>query len=78
MGTIKITVGNSYLHGIQEEFICSNVDIADLDEVDYCVSECVGQFLENHEDIFNQLDISYDKRVDSCCYIIEEVFPDEF
>lgn len=78
MGIIKITIGNSFLHGIHEEFICSKVDILDLEEIDYCVSECIGHFLENHEYDLNQFEVSLDTLVDNCYYTIEEVVSDEF
>ena len=77
MAIIKVTIKNGYLHNITEEFVCSNVDISILDEIDYCVEECVGQYLEMHEDVIHTLDASWDQIADACHYTIEEVFEHE-
>ena len=73
MGSIKVTVGNSYLFSVIEEFICSNIDISDKEEMEYCAEECVGQYLEMHNDIINTLDADWDSVVEACYYSIEEV-----
>lgn len=71
MNTVKITVGNSYLPNLFEEFICA-VDIEDLNEVDYCAEECVGQYLEMHEDAIHELDVAFETVAESCFYIAEQ------
>lgn len=77
MGTIVVTVGNRYLHGITEEFICRNVDVSDYDEMEYCAEECVGEYLDMHADVIHSLDVSYDALYDECYYSIEEVAPND-
>ncbi len=73
MGSIKVTVGNSYLFSVVEEFICTNVDILDKEEMEYCAEECVGQYLEMHNDLINILDADWDSVVEACYYSLEEV-----
>ena len=53
MAMLKVTVGNRYMGGVVEEFICLNVDISELEEVNYAIDECVGAFVDMHEDFFN-------------------------
>jgi hypothetical protein len=71
--TIRVTVRNSYLHRITEEFICSGVDVSDLEEMEYCAEECVGQYLDMHTDIINRLDVDFETLAEACYYSIEEV-----
>ena len=77
MNIIKVTVGNSYVHNIIEEFICSNIDISDAEEIEYCAEECCGQYLDMHGDIINSLDVDWDIFAEACYYMIEEVNPHE-
>lgn len=79
MNTIKVTVGNHFFHGVIEEFICSKVDISDLEEMEYCAEECVGQYMDMHEDMARGYcpDISYEDLVEACYYSIEEVIANE-
>lgn len=79
MGTIKVTVSNSYLHNIVDEFICTNVDMSDLNEVDYCAEECVGQYLEAHEDVIHAKcpDINFETIAEKCYYFVEEVIDND-
>ena len=74
MATIKVTVKNGYLHGIVEEFICCNVDVSDLAEIDYCVDECIGQYLDMHGDAICARcpDLDMETINDSFIYIVEE------
>ena len=76
MGTIKVTVGNRYLNGVREEFICSNVDISNKEEMEYAAEECVGAFFDMYHYFFEYetSDISYDEKYEACYYSIEEVF----
>jgi len=79
MNAIKVTIGNSYLHGLIEEFICDRVDITNKEEMEYCAEECVGAYLDMHADvIFAKLpDVNSDEIYDACYYTIEEVTPNE-
>ena len=79
MNAIKVTVGNSYLHNLTEEFICYQVDTTNKEEMDYCAKECVGAYLDMHADvIFAKVsDIDSDKIYDACYYMIEEVTANE-
>ena len=79
MATIKITLGNRYISGICEDFICHNVDIFDRDEVEYCVDECCGVFLDNNSNMVTAAlrNISEDTLYEGFSYVIEEVFYDE-
>ena len=74
MNTIKVTVGNSFFHGVIEEFITA-VDISDLDEVEMAAGECCGEYLELHGDLIHALtpDIDWETIADACFYSIEEV-----
>ena len=78
MSAIKITVGNSYIHNLTEEFICIDVDISDPEEVAYCAEECCGQYLDMHGDIINSLNIDWDTFAQACHYMIEEANTNEF
>ena len=77
MATIKVTVGNSYIHNLKEEFFCVDVDMSDLEEIEYCAEECCGQYLDMHGDIINTLDVNWETFAEACYYTIEEVNPNE-
>lgn len=70
---IIITITNPYAPNISESFYYPCIDILDLAEIEYCAEEAMGVFLDEHGDIWNTLDVPFDKIVDSCEYIIEEV-----
>lgn len=72
MATINITVRNPFSPNLTEVYTCFDVDISDLNEVEYCASECCGQFLDEHEDIWNALDTPFETIAEACEYIIEE------
>lgn len=78
MGTIKVVVGNSYLNGVREEFICSNVDISNKEEMEYAAEECIGAFVDMHHFFFEYEtpDVSLNKKFNACYYTIEEVVAD--
>ena len=76
MATVKVIVGNEYAHELLEEFI-THVDISDLAEVEMCASECMGAYLEMHEDVWHTLDVSFDTIADACFYSIEEVIEND-
>ena len=76
MSNIKITISNPYLINGTEEFY-TRVDMSDLPEVEMCVSECIGIYLEMHEDQIHALDASYDSILDACEYMVEEVSDNE-
>lgn len=75
MNTIKVIVGNHLMGGVEEEFLCRNVDISDLNEMEYCAEECVGAFIDMYHLFFDQDQgtHTYDQKVNSCWYTIEEV-----
>ena len=75
MATIKITVGNSFLHNISEDFLCRDVDISDEDEIEYCAYECCGQYLEMHADAIHALcpDLDSETIEEACYFIVEEI-----
>lgn len=49
MGTLKITVGNYCIPDTKEEYRCEKVDVSDFKEVGHCIEQCIGKFLEVHE-----------------------------
>ena len=72
MGTIKVTVSNSYFHGVQEEYLCKNVDISDLAEMEYAAEECVGAYMDAHSDIAHSItDLDMETIESECFYMIE-------
>lgn len=75
MGAIKITVTNSFFPGIVETFHCIDVDLNDLQEVEYCAEECMGQYLDMHGDLIYAKTPDVDSEViaEACDYMIEEV-----
>lgn len=74
MNSIIVTVKNRYLHGISEEFLCSAVDVSDLNEMEYCAEECCGAFLDMYESTFAREcpDVEWDSFVEACYYSIKE------
>ena len=79
MNIIKVTVGNSYLHGLIEDFICSNVDTSDTEEMDYCAEECIGAYIDMHGDAIFALapDVDSEELYEACYYEIEEMDANE-
>lgn len=77
MAVIKVTLSNRYIPFAAEEFYCIDLDISDLEEVENCVDECCGQFVDLHHDIISALHIDDDLLAESFTYIIEEVDADE-
>ena len=79
MNTIKITVTNDYLVGLVEVFVCPNVDMSDPEEIEYCIEECCGQYLDMCSDVIYARcpDIAFEIIAEACDYIIEEVNPNE-
>ena len=75
MAMLKVTVGNHLMGGVKEEFLCHNVNISDLSEMEYCAEECVGAFIDMYHLFFDQDQgtHTYDQKVNSCWYTIEEV-----
>jgi hypothetical protein len=73
--TLKVTVTNTFIPKLKEEFICHNVDITDKDETDYCAEECCGIFLDMHGDEIqrNCPDVDWDTIAEKCSWMIEEV-----
>jgi len=78
MGVIKVTVGNSFLNGVIDEYMCHNVDISSQEEMEYCAEECVGAYLDDHHDLYIALcsDIEFDLFAEACYYLIEEEIED--
>lgn len=72
MSIIKITVMNDYICNTRETYVYS-VDITDKEEIDAIAEECCGNFLDNHNDVFNTLDIDFETFAEACTYTIEEV-----
>ena len=79
MAIAKVTVLNSFLPGIIEEFICRDVDFSDLQELEYCAEECCGEYLNMHHDVIriNLPDLTDETIAEECNYMIEEVNVDE-
>jgi hypothetical protein len=77
MATINITIKNNLFHHTVDEFLCRDVDISDLEEVNYCVEECIGAFIDIHEDALKNIDAEWDTIMDNFHYTIEEVMPNE-
>lgn len=74
MATLKVTVGNRYMGGVVEEFICLNVDISELEEVNYAIDECVGAFVDMYGDFFNDgSEEEQFQKLAGCNYWAEEV-----
>jgi hypothetical protein len=74
---VKITITNKFI-GITETFICYAIDMSDPNEVDYCISECCGQYLEMHEDVIHNCpDVDFETIAEACEYIVEELNNDE-
>ena len=71
MNTIKVTVGNHLMKGVNEEFLCAQVDTSDKEEMDYCAQECVGAYIDMYSSFFDEGDFS--QKVNNCWYVIEEV-----
>ena len=69
MDTIKVVVGNPHLHGVKEEFICSQVDVSSYSEMEYCAEECVGAYVDMYSRFFDQ----NAEAINDCWYTIEEV-----
>lgn len=78
MATVKITVTNSFLHGVVETFI-TRVDVSDMEEVLMAAGECCGQYLDMHEHTYstNCPDVEWDIFADNCDYTIEEIINNE-
>ena len=75
MAMLKVTVGNRYMGGVVEEFICLNVDISELEEVNYAIDECVGDFVDMYRDFFNDgSEEEQFEKLAGCNYWAEEVF----
>lgn len=74
MAMLKVTVGNRYMGGVVEEFICLNVDISELEEVNYAIDECVGAFVDMYGDFFNDgSEEEQFQKLAGCNYWAEEV-----
>ena len=70
MNTIKVTVSNSFFHGITEEFI-TYADVSDLEEMELAAEECCGEYLNIHGDLIPDQD--WNTIAKACYYTIEEV-----
>lgn len=72
---LKITILNRYAPTLVESYCCFDVDISDLNEVDYCVQETIGAFMDTHEGYLKTAapDRSFDELYDAIEYIVEEV-----
>lgn len=79
MTSIIITIGNRYLPNIRENFYHPSLDICDLEELEYCVDECCGIYLDLYADAIHGMcpDRSDEEIAEACFYIIEEVDPNE-
>lgn len=79
MAIAKVTVRNSFLNGVIEEFYCINVDFSDLEELEYCADECCGEYVELHSDIIRQClpDVDDEVIAEAFSYTMEEVEYDE-
>ena len=74
MAMLKVTVGNRYMSGVVEEFICLDVDISELEEVNYAIDECVGAFVDMYGDFFNDgSEEEQFQKLAGCNYFAEEV-----
>lgn len=74
MAMLKVTVGNRYMGGVVEEFICLNVDMSELEEVNYAIDECVGAFVDMYGDFFNDgSEEEQFQKLAGCNYFAEEV-----
>ena len=73
MTSIKVTVKNTFLNGVEEVFDCRGLDLSDFDEVQYCIDECCGIFLERHMDSISKThpDLSEETIAQECNYIME-------
>lgn len=80
MSTLKITITNGYLCNLVETFICPNVDMSDPEEVEYCIDECCGQYLDMHSDAIYAIcpDVNSETLAEACEYLVEEVKSNEF
>lgn len=74
VATVKVTVTNKYLRQT-EVFICRDVDISDMNEVEYCAEECCGAYLDMHHDVIRMEcpDISSEEIEEACEFIVERV-----
>lgn len=74
MKNITVTVKNSFLNGVKEVFDCRDLDITDLEEVQYCIDECCGIYLDKHLDKILKMfpTISPEIVAMECDYILEE------
>ena len=75
MGTIKVTVINQFLPHNPEEFICSNVDISDLQEMEYAAEECVGAYVDMYSEQIEKM--NFDKNIAEYCEYLIEVINDD-
>lgn len=73
MTSIKVTVKNTFLNGVEEIFDCRGLDIEDFEEVQYCIDECCGIFLERHMDhiLKTHPNLSEETIAQECNYIME-------
>lgn len=69
--TVKITISNGYFVGITEEFYCIGLDIFDWDEVNNCVDECCGKYLDMHHDAIPQ-DVDIETIGEAFSFVVEE------
>jgi hypothetical protein len=71
---LQVTIINHNIKFPSQEFICSNVDISDLDEVDYCAQECIGRFVELYEEALGHslTEREAEAIAAGCSYFIEE------
>lgn len=72
---LKITVSNKYAPKLVETYCCFQVDISNKDEVDYCIDEAVGAFMDSYECHLLAVapDRSFDELLDAIEYTAEEV-----
>ena len=71
---LQVTIINHNIKFPSQEFICSNVDLSDLGEVDYCAQECIGRFVELYENTLKHplTEREAETIAAGCVYFIEE------
>lgn len=74
MTSVIVTVKNTFLHGVEEVFDCRGLDMSDLDEVQYCIDECCGIYLDKHLDkiLKNNPSLLPEVVAMECNYTLEE------
>ena len=46
---LKITISNKYAPKLVETYCCFHVDMSNKEEIDYCIEETIGAYMDSYE-----------------------------